>query len=1089
MKQHNRRTGAEQAGRVRMFIKADLGWLDGYPTEPAQAGRLPWRTTPGAPSGPEETLHLSGATLHRATRTWSKASRKYRRALAIVVHDAPQWTARVDALLNLLKAPIHTGAALPDPLTPAHWPATTLALAARIQRRWPTLRPTVVALTWSAFIEPARLVRRLEALESIGDDLAAAWPTFQAPRTLAVRLTWLATQHGPQHVRPVLRMTHLLHHRPTPSVELSQRARSLETKLRRLIKGRDTKPIEPVHLLKPTCLIHWAHALIRRPRSQQAAALSAFAAAMPPGFPDPWASRWQRLEGLERHYAGLVCGAEYSPQVRSAAMAAAERAKALIEHAPAPFSLRRYLEAVDFASRSAITWHGATVQAIDALSAHPEPTLGLSLLGHWSIDDGAPHARVRAWLEAIARWIPTQPSEPHPSWPWADVSGERTYRNGLDDVVLNEHPQLDPDLICQGLTALREALEHPTEDDAEVLVALLRVGASPREAAQRIHQLRPVQSALSWDAAEVIADLHQLAGPDGPLVALVKVVGGVPRDRADLQTLAQRIPRPALLHLATTGHFNALSVLATTTRVLGAKHAAVPPWPSSTSTPDHHHQPALRAGLTALAAWHPSPQKAAQRILANDLPDPAALLREISALEARATAQPALLKRRDQLLDRLNNPRPISPARLAHLNDKLFNAACVGGLATWTAALEAPFSAALTEDVGTVTPWMHRPRFRRVLPELLNLERPFRLLALELLRRRAGPPPWDHRDAPANQAFMARMAARGLDLEPWLSHTAGGSALQIERDPLELLHMGGHFQTCLSPGAYNFFSVVANIVDANKQVLYARDPDGRVVGRRLMALSRSGGLLLFQAYQHPAAGDFAQRSLAFAEALATRMGTLLVASGRVEPLLAPDWYDDGARSPAGVPPAFEDGSALRARLPEMALSDLRPALEAALRPLPLNPLTLGGFLSCPEVRARPALAEPLLPLLLELPGEGHAWIAAVEVLAESHPDAARALLKRHARRGLRGGHDGYLNPAITEPLVQLAPTWLLRLIGRREGRRMPGDAFNRDYWRGRAFEALGRSSLATEAYARSAHGHERCRCPLHEDARRRLAIG
>lgn len=51
--------------------------------------------------------------------------------------------------------------------------------------------------------------------------------------------------------------------------------------------------------------------------------------------------------------------------------------------------------------------------------------------------------------------------------------------------------------------------------------------------------------------------------------------------------------------------------------------------------------------------------------------------------------------------------------------------------------------------------------------------------------------------------------------------------------------MGGHFGTCLAPGAFNYFSVFSNIVDINKQALYARDEQGRVFCRMLLR-SRSG---------------------------------------------------------------------------------------------------------------------------------------------------------------------------------------------------------------------------------------------------------
>jgi len=108
--------------------------------------------------------------------------------------------------------------------------------------------------------------------------------------------------------------------------------------------------------------------------------------------------------------------------------------------------------------------------------------------------------------------------------------------------------------------------------------------------------------------------------------------------------------------------------------------------------------------------------------------------------------------------------------------------------------------------------------------------------------------------------------------------------------------MGAHFETCLSPGGGNFFSVVANAADINKRVLYARR-NGGVVARCLFALTTTHALLTFQVYSHvPGVQELVR---VFAIDLAERMRTTIVPRGTVATLVASNWYDDGPRDLVG----------------------------------------------------------------------------------------------------------------------------------------------------------------------------------------------
>lgn len=75
----------------------------------------------------------------------------------------------------------------------------------------------------------------------------------------------------------------------------------------------------------------------------------------------------------------------------------------------------------------------------------------------------------------------------------------------------------------------------------------------------------------------------------------------------------------------------------------------------------------------------------------------------------------------------------------------------------------------------------------------------------------------------------------------------------VSKDPLESLHMGQYFGSCLSlsknHGGCNGWASVVQTMDANKNVIYARTEDGKYVGRNRTALT-DRGVLCTRFYQN-----------------------------------------------------------------------------------------------------------------------------------------------------------------------------------------------------------------------------------------------
>jgi hypothetical protein len=124
--------------------------------------------------------------------------------------------------------------------------------------------------------------------------------------------------------------------------------------------------------------------------------------------------------------------------------------------------------------------------------------------------------------------------------------------------------------------------------------------------------------------------------------------------------------------------------------------------------------------------------------------------------------------------------------------------------------------------------------------------------------------------------------------------------IRLEQDALEALKMGPYVGSCLGLGGGLSYSAAAVVLDVNKQVLYARDSQGSVIGRQLVAISDADELVPFSLYPESAPEWL---RLAF-DQYDTELATALRIS-RIDPtkqydvehVLSHDWWDDGAWAP------------------------------------------------------------------------------------------------------------------------------------------------------------------------------------------------
>lgn len=163
-----------------------------------------------------------------------------------------------------------------------------------------------------------------------------------------------------------------------------------------------------------------------------------------------------------------------------------------------------------------------------------------------------------------------------------------------------------------------------------------------------------------------------------------------------------------------------------------------------------------------------------------------------------------------------------------------------------------------------------------------------------------------HLDHPVNQQWLTDHPRICRDswlqgVEHCASHSAVGAVvLSIEQDPLEVLRMGTYVGSCLGLGGCNSDSAVAVALDINKQVVYARNQEGTIFARQLVAISEQDQLLCYPVYTTESSSHWEAIFREYDFRLADLLGITIYIPQEDDEGVAPEklvsrfWYDDGA---------------------------------------------------------------------------------------------------------------------------------------------------------------------------------------------------
>lgn len=1094
---------AGRASRMaaRTYLQAHLGWLRGFPLGMADSANLEWVCLPqlGSAASPER-LHVTRDLIRRTEFARNAARRRFPRALAHTVGDVDEWARRIGGQLDALKAAVHSGESLPslDRLLQAI--AARRSIAARVAALAATrmaLEPLIVSLAWVHWHDESGFASALDVLEMHGRSLGDLLARMEQPEglTLALQCVQLLESRNAAGFVALLAdqrcwETPLAHEDFAERLAkpLNRLASGNEIDARLLTEGLDRpEPRLGRDLAGHIATLSTGNEAVRSRQQQLLEFL------LPLRRLEEWEEWWRKAAGFEKEARSLMSTCRpplsYAQQARCRELA--ERLKAELAP-PVTTSWKGISPLLDDICAAADS------DAFDALMAclprlsdksrskagkHQDRSNIAIFLESWAVAFRAPRrgwsviARLLSAQRRILETVETAEPERH-AWFCQYLT-----QNMIDTWIGAGKPQrlIEPALAALALVIPKaedwRRYSGPFADHCgwETLIDAIALTENPEVTAGMLTAVPP-DNALegkAWIA------LVRLSGMDaGTFQALARGWGTDWRERAIVEEFSLLAETPAFASVIADaligGESKRLFRLVAQSRLsrsLGQPlelHMAEEP----SSLPDLGLYPApLHETLNELARWDANAARAADEILSPDFPRPDCMETELAFLRDAARGadgdrKQALEARARKLERRLCTPAAASPARLDKYRAKLERRLRHARLSKWEESLFARLRSGLEKEIGAPPPdeWLRREEIVAVLTAFAGLNGPFKSLAFRLLKTRCGPPPWDLRQEPANQAFLAALYRKGLATSAWFDGIGARTAkagplrvtLDLESDPLEIMRMGEAFQTCLAPGAFNFFSAVANAADVNKRVLYARDDKGTVRARCLLALTDAGHILTFQVYAHAHYEDMEAAVRAYVLELATAMRTSPAARGVIRELVSTGWYDDGPADLTGQLKFLAPGSNLQKTLAALPAPDLVATLQRALAGAPITPPIICALCHTRAFQDRPELIVPLLPFM----GDFAAWdawsaSAVLPLIRQSGETGAALALIQSQMAGILSVGAPLQVPFAEEFIALGLPHRALRLIQQTRG------AWVKD-WRG---EGVSRIMVAAKALA------------------------
>jgi len=304
------RSRRHSISRGRMYLKAQLEWLPGFPLEQGE-GVVEWMCMPRYGERSPKRIRLERGHLHRATYLWNKFVYRFPKALPHLVDDLSRWIEGVPQLLAWLKGAIHRGERLPETLLEIAtvFPRSAIQQTQTLLQRHPALRPLLNALSWTAYLNPQEFSDALFWLKaniSAIEALMHARPGVSG-LVAALNLWELARRDGNNGVAPLL---HFVGDTRAFQLKIDGANSSIRQLVLRLPLLASSGVIAAIperpklslgeELLK---FIGW---VVCQPRTTRRRALKLFALLLPKNFLNRWQAWWEKVNPLMKEAQRLI---------------------------------------------------------------------------------------------------------------------------------------------------------------------------------------------------------------------------------------------------------------------------------------------------------------------------------------------------------------------------------------------------------------------------------------------------------------------------------------------------------------------------------------------------------------------------------------------------------------------------------------------------------------------------------------------------------------------------------------------------------------------------------------------------------------
>lgn len=1023
-----------------MHIKTYLPFLPGFPVPNEYSDLGPVEGTPWYCLGEKKSVLLTPESIRLANYGWNELQ-KFPRVFPQAVDDCEAWRRVVPWILEKLGKSVHGKTKLPESIWSSGlgFHESEARHALELEKSEPKLNPLLDAAGWLNVLQPDRAAPILNWFESEREkivNILENWPGIDGIELVLI-LFRMFEEDGSNRIAPIIET---LGTKNARSISMpSDDFRKSWNEVLSAIAQRTRTPISFEHQQKEFKMRPpdkpegaWADAVNKfvkqvadQPRKQRRLSLELFAEYIPSNLLERWRLWWIEFEPVARDAEKLL------GRVRKGTFEDNEKRSRLAKKIQ-----RRFGELFHIAPPSleflSFDWVLELFFQWDSLAWKPYLNSIRSLTRTLSIDHRRKAPRLKALVNLHYRLLSCDyitESELNISMILDEMRNWDIPRHSIPYVIdMNWHrlyagTREELKRIGKALRYWFVDLEQSAAFDHIVLLVKgvedeTRISRFSRVLARSEHLC-----AYYWDSMILTAAL--LAENEKEfeqiLAHLKKIewdetdsIGGVQDNIYVLsRVLAPTAWRENLRGAFLNGEISEIIEIAESVAAIEKRKDAVP-LPETLEPADigwiERYPRYFDAVLRELASLSPEAERIASQKLESTVFDPDDIAAEIQTLEERIArvpgnaANPRILKRIENLRERLKIDVPAEPteSRLRKLHKKLSERTRRIFFERLRNSCRELLERLLCRELDiTEFPDSWRDSLRRsIVLGILELEtKPLKRLGIKLLRSLAGETSWDYRNEIGNTTFLDRLKKRGIVLESWLSpdeperivhENSPPLRLGFENDPMEVMKMGAIFGTCLSPWECNFFSTLANVLDINKQVLYARDSKGAIKARCLVALTDDGELLAFHAYAHDNKLGFRDIVSDYLERLAKRMNTVVVNEGRVSNLVSPEWYDDGAIEISGLFSFLKDGTEFRNSLPNLEPAELISVLEKELSPNPLRTFILPPFLALKEVKRRPELVLPLIPYFSSaLSGENMSTMIKYVVLAGEKREAAR----------------------------------------------------------------------------------------------------